>query len=172
MGLLDEIHAAIEESQEELYPYMPWSTGGREGTKKFLEETVREQAEGSRLTLAVSIKGENRLLGLMGVFRLGGSSPFGEVGYWTRTSATGQGYTTDGLKALLAFCRTKLKLARVNATVDVTNTGSQRVLEKGGLVEEGMKAKSAICHGRWQDFKLYGKVFEENLAFRLDEAKG
>lgn len=56
-----------------------------------------------------------------------------ELGYRLRRSAWGQGYATEGSRALVHRAFTELGVHNVVATTMSVNTGSRRVLEKAGL---------------------------------------
>jgi RimJ/RimL family protein N-acetyltransferase len=56
-----------------------------------------------------------------------------ELGYRLRHSAWGQGYATEGSRALIAKGFGELGVRRVFATTMVVNTASRRVMEKAGL---------------------------------------
>lgn len=56
-----------------------------------------------------------------------------ELGYRLRRSAWGQGYATEGARALVRLAFTGLGAREVVATTMAVNTGSRRVMEKAGL---------------------------------------
>jgi RimJ/RimL family protein N-acetyltransferase len=56
-----------------------------------------------------------------------------ELGYRLRRSAWGQGYATEGSRALIHKGFTELGVERVVAETMVVNTASRRVMEKAGL---------------------------------------
>ena len=56
-----------------------------------------------------------------------------ELGYRLRRSAWGQGYATEGSRALIHKGFTDLDVERVYAETMVVNTASRRVMEKAGL---------------------------------------
>jgi RimJ/RimL family protein N-acetyltransferase len=56
-----------------------------------------------------------------------------ELGYRLRRSAWGQGYATEGSRALVDKAFGELGAARVRAETMVVNTRSRRVMEKAGL---------------------------------------
>jgi RimJ/RimL family protein N-acetyltransferase len=56
-----------------------------------------------------------------------------ELGYRLRKSAWGQGYATEGSRALINKGFTELGVQRVTAEAMAENTASRRVLEKAGL---------------------------------------
>ncbi|MET8910515.1 GNAT family N-acetyltransferase [Micromonospora sp. NPDC004551] len=60
-----------------------------------------------------------------------------EFGYGVAPSRRCRGYTTEAVRALVAFARTVPGVAEVFATVDPANVPSVRVLEKAGLRRDG-----------------------------------
>ena len=56
------------------------------------------------------------------------------LGYWLAQSATGKGYATAALKALLEFASTELHASDVFAGVTHSNSRSAAVLERAGFV--------------------------------------
>ncbi len=71
-----------------------------------------------------------------------------EIGYLLKRSAWGEGYATEAAKRLLKFAFEETPLEEIVATIDAENTASQRVLEKCGLVYEGMRRAYAVqCPG-------------------------
>jgi RimJ/RimL family protein N-acetyltransferase len=56
-----------------------------------------------------------------------------ELGYRLRQDAWGQGYATEGSKALIDKAFTELGAERVYASTMVVNVASRRVMEKAGL---------------------------------------
>jgi RimJ/RimL family protein N-acetyltransferase len=60
-----------------------------------------------------------------------------ELGYRLRRSAWGQGYATEGSRALIDKGFTEFGVRRVVAETLAANWGSRRVLEKSGLIQVG-----------------------------------
>ena len=84
-----------------------------------------------------------------------------EIGYLFKRSMWGNGYATEATKRLLQFAFEETPLEELVATTDPENTTSQRVLEKCGLVYEGLRrAYAAECPGfritrpRWLETSL------------------
>lgn len=63
-----------------------------------------------------------------------------EFGYGVAPSRRCRGYTTEAVRALVAFARTLPGIAEVFATVDPANVPSVRVLQKAGLRHTGTVA--------------------------------
>jgi RimJ/RimL family protein N-acetyltransferase len=62
-----------------------------------------------------------------------GQTGVASLGYRLRRSAWGQGYATEGARALVRLAFTRLGALEVVATTMAVNTGSRRVMEKAGL---------------------------------------
>ena len=62
-----------------------------------------------------------------------GQTGVASLGYRLRRGAWGQGYATEGARALVRLAFTGLGLREVVATTMAVNTGSRRVMEKAGL---------------------------------------
>ncbi len=63
-------------------------------------------------------------------------------------SVWGKGYATEATKRLLKFAFEETPLEELVATIDPQNTASRRVLEKCGLVHEGIRRAYAVeCPG-------------------------
>jgi RimJ/RimL family protein N-acetyltransferase len=65
-----------------------------------------------------------------------------DLGYRLRRSAWGQGYATEGSRALLRKAFTELGVRRVTAGTLVANVASWRVMEKAGLTIVGTDRKT------------------------------
>jgi RimJ/RimL family protein N-acetyltransferase len=52
-------------------------------------------------------------------------------------------------------------IRRIQATTDIRNIASQRVLEKAGFQREGTLRKAGFIRGQWQDDYLYSILREE-----------
>jgi RimJ/RimL family protein N-acetyltransferase len=63
----------------------------------------------------------------------GAQTGVASLGYRLRHSAWGQGYATEGARALVRLAFTGLGAREVVATTMAVNTGSRRVMEKAGL---------------------------------------
>ena len=79
-----------------------------------------------------------RLVGSFGLHRTDWQVPKTEVGYWLRTSATGQGYASEGVNALVDWAFAGLTAQRVELVTDEANTASRRVAERCGFALEGV----------------------------------
>jgi len=84
-----------------------------------------------------------------------------EIYYYLVQSERGKGYGTEAIMIMVDYLFLSRELMRVQATTDVSNIVSQRVLEKAGFTKEGIIRKSSFDRGKWVDNCLYSILREE-----------
>jgi RimJ/RimL family protein N-acetyltransferase len=84
-----------------------------------------------------------------------------ELGYWLGADAWGHGYATESTHLLVDFGFRAFSLARIYAQVLAGNTASMRVLEKLGMVNEGIRRQHVRKGQRLCDIVLYGLLRDE-----------
>jgi RimJ/RimL family protein N-acetyltransferase len=84
-----------------------------------------------------------------------------EIFYYLLPSERGKGYGTEAIIIMVDYLFLSRELMRVQATADVNNFVSQRVLEKAGFKKEGVIRKSGFTRGKWTDDCLYSILREE-----------
>jgi len=84
-----------------------------------------------------------------------------EIGFTLIPSERGKGYGPEAVVILVDYLFLARDLVRVQATTDLRNVASQKVLEKAGFTREGVVRKSMFIHGEWRDLQLYSILREE-----------
>ena len=80
------------------------------------------------------------------------NTPVGKIvnmGYFTYPAFWGKGYTSEALKAVLEFCFTQGDVYRVTTGCLAENHGSERVMQKCGLIKE-----AEHLDWEWHDGKM------------------
>lgn len=114
--------------------FLPRDPGEAEG-RAYLE-TVRERlASRHTITWAVCSPDDERLLGVVGLYRVDAEP---EVGYWTHPDARGRGITTRAAALAARHGFEELGLDRLAAYASAHNTASRRVLEAIGMRQAGV----------------------------------
>jgi RimJ/RimL family protein N-acetyltransferase len=85
----------------------------------------------------------------------------GELGYWLGAAAWGHGYASEAARAMLELGFARLGLVRIYAQVIAGNAASCRVLDKLGMVCEGVQRSHVRKDGRRHDLILYGLLRDE-----------
>ena len=156
-----EMHAAVNESLDELTPWMDWPSGHK--TVEDSEENVRRSwvrfMERADLMMLLFLKGTDTLAGSSGVHRIDWEIPKFEIGYWCRTRFSGQGYVTEAVRGITDFAFGELGARRVEIQCDTRNKPSARVAEKAGYVLEGTLRNGQVStDGELRDTFIYSLI--------------
>lgn len=89
-----------------------------------------------------------------------------ELGYWLGADAWGHGFATEAALALVELGFAELGLERVYAQVIAGNAASCRVLDKLGMIYEGVRRSHVRKGRRLHDLLLYGVLRDEWLRAR------
>ena len=149
-------------ARDEIYTYWgrPASKGEREPETMFVDPRPWVKRKPSPdFKWGVVCRDTNTVIGDISVFDIE-NNRMGSVGYRFDPDEWGNGYATEALQAAVRFIFTCTELDRLQATADVRNTASNRVLEKCGFVLEGTvrhgKMVSAYC-----DYHIWGMLRED-----------
>lgn len=77
------------------------------------------------------------------------------LGYWVGVDFAGRGYMSAGLRLVLAYAFTGLKLHRLEANIQPGNVDSIQLARRGGFVLEGYSPRYLKIHGRWRDHERW-----------------
>ena len=159
------VNAAILESLDALRPFMPWAQSAptldeselecrRAQARFWLREDLvlwmfERAADGS----------EGRYIGGSGLHRILWDVRRFEIGYWCRSSCTGQGFVAEAVGALNRVAFDRLGARRVELRMDSRNERSRRVAERVGFTFEGvLRSDSLSPQGEARDTRVYARV--------------
>ena len=130
---LNAIHAYARD--ESVVRFMVWGPNSLDDTKKFLAEAIEKRKQNPRTSyeLCIETKSNNQLIGGCGIYIKDSDRLRAEIGYILHKEFWGQGFVTEATKLLVAYARKELGIEVIEATCDLKNIGSQRVLEKSGF---------------------------------------
>ena len=137
---VEPLFLAISESKKELMPWMPWCHVDyrMEETQTWIERCRSAWTEGRSYNFAIYDRRSGQILGGCGVDEINPMHRLANLGYWVRTSATGQSVATDAALLVARFAFSTLALNRLDILVAEGNGRSQRVAEKVGAKREGL----------------------------------
>jgi len=84
-----------------------------------------------------------------------------EIGYSLLPSMRGKGYCTEAAKIMVDYLFLSKDTMRIQASTEVRNAASQKVLEKVGFKKEGTVRRCFFMRGEWKDAYLYSILREE-----------
>jgi RimJ/RimL family protein N-acetyltransferase len=146
-------------SDPEVTRFLLWQAHSSvDETLQFLKEGEAKWASGEAYRWALELREDDSLLGMI-VARMEKSSV--DVGYVLSKKAWGQGYMAEALKAVIDWALSQEEIFRVWAVCDTENVASARVMEKAGMLREGLMRRYFIHPNTGPDPRdayMYAKV--------------
>jgi [ribosomal protein S5]-alanine N-acetyltransferase len=127
-----------------------------------IDELRAEYAARRAVHWAVTLHGDFRVLGLMGLVGWEKYHSRAEIGYDLRRDHWGRGLATDAVRVILRFGFARLDLHRIEAQTIADNHGSVRLLQRLGFKLEGVRrAYSWEEDDTFHDGAIYGLLRHE-----------
>jgi ribosomal-protein-alanine N-acetyltransferase len=111
---------------------------------------------------AITTKKDDKLIGMIGFYRMKPENYRAEVGYILSAQFHGQGIITEALKRVIEFGFEEMKLNSIEAIIDPENFGSQKVLLKNNFVKEGHFKEHTFFEGKFLDSVFYSILNNSN----------
>lgn len=134
-----------------------------EKTRDLLQRVQESNARGEDFMWAVTLKGDDRLIGTCVLWNLDLEAQCGELGYELHPNYGRRGIMSEAAAAVVAFGFKDLNLHRIEANPFAKNTASNRLLEKLGFTLEGNLRQRVYFRGEYLDQLFYGLLKEEWL---------
>lgn len=129
------------------------------------QQILEAQAEYARhegITWAVTLAGEDKVLGHFALHSWSRNHRRAEAGYDMARAYWGRGIATEALHAILHFGFTQMNLHRIYAGTVADNQESVRLLERLGFTREGTRRENSWEEdGRFHDSAIYGLLRRE-----------
>jgi RimJ/RimL family protein N-acetyltransferase len=138
-------NAAVRESIDELRPWMPWAQAipTVEQSEAFMRRKAVQWLAREDLMLTLWRKSDGVLVGGSGLHRIDWDARCFEIGYWIRTSLSGQGYMTEAVRGITRFAFAHLDAQRIEIRCDALNTRSAAVAKRAGYALEARLQRQA-----------------------------
>jgi len=151
---------AVRESIAEVSPWLPWchENYSIEESREFISSRTRAATEVEWYSLGIFTEDSGRFLGGVGLNFINRVHQLGNLGYWVRTSAAGQGIATNAARLMARFGFAELGLHRIEILAAVPNIASQRVAEKAGAVREAVLRNRLLLGGKSQDAVMFSLI--------------
>jgi ribosomal-protein-alanine N-acetyltransferase len=107
---------------------------------------------------AITLAGEDRLIGAIGFFRPQAAHYRAEIGYMLHDAWHGKGIMPEALEAMTSFGFRTLQLHSIEAVIDPANIASEKLLQKAGYVKEGHFLEAEFYNGEFLDSVIYSKL--------------
>jgi [ribosomal protein S5]-alanine N-acetyltransferase len=104
---------------------------------------------------AITLKGDPKLIGLIGHYRIKPENFRAEIGYMLLPEFNGKGIITEAIKEVVNYGFKVMQLHSIEAIIAPENFGSEKVLQKNGFVKEAHLKENEFYEGRFLDTVIY-----------------
>jgi ribosomal-protein-alanine N-acetyltransferase len=115
-------------------------------------------AAGESVQWAITLKGDDTFIGLIGFWRLVKEHHYAELGYTLMQAHWGQGYISEAVSAVVDHGFGSLGFHRIQAITRPQNLASMRVLEKNGFQREGHFRQDVLSDGVFLDSVYFARL--------------
>ncbi|OOV25855.1 alanine acetyltransferase [Flavobacterium sp. LM5] len=151
---INEIFALRSNPETMKYIPRPLVTNEEEALAHFkmIDDKI-ETNEG--INWAITLKGNNTMIGLIGHYRIKPEHYRAEVGYMILPEYHGKGITTEAVQCVVDYGFTRMKLHSIEGVIDPENGASEKVLQKCGFVKEAHFKENEYFGGKFIDAVVY-----------------
>ena len=104
---------------------------------------------------AMTLKGEDRMIGSIAIWRIDNEHHRGEIGYVMLHEYQGKGLMHEAMEAIIDYAFKEMKLHSLEANINPGNLASQKVLERAGFVREAYFRENYYYDGKFTDSAIY-----------------
>ena len=155
----DALLAAARESIHDVFPWLSWCHPEYQisDAREWIARQIESFAKGNEFAFVIS-SNEHRFLGGCGLNRLNLIDRSANLGYWVRTSATGQGVAPQAARLAVEWAFANTAIERIEVVTALKNGRSQRVAEKSGALREGISRSRLLLHNQFHDAVIYSII--------------
>lgn len=153
-----ELFQLVDQSREHLRDWMPWAdkTTEEKDTLGFIEFALKSFANGTDFHCGIWYEGQ--LAGVIGYHNMNTDIKIGEIGYWLGKEFEGKGIMTKSTAALIRYGFEELGLNKVEIVCAVENVRSQKIPQRLGFQQEGIRRQAILAGSRIADVMIFGML--------------
>ena len=156
----DDFHRML--GDPDVVRYVPMRQSMRlSDTRRVLADMLACYARNVPAPWGVERRADGRLLGMCGFQAWAPGPARAEFGFLFAREAWGQGYAREASRAVMAFAFGPMGVNRLEARTKLENLAARRLLERLGLVHEGVLREHDRWKGQAHDLVLYAMLRRE-----------
>lgn len=129
--------------------------------KAFITLVQNNQHTNTSVQWAMTLKGEDTCIGVIGPWRIDLENHRGELGYMLARAHWGQGLISEAIATVADYSFNVLDLHSMEAWTDSRNAASMRALEKNGFTKEAYFKENIFWDGAFSDSVVFGRLAPE-----------
>jgi ribosomal-protein-alanine N-acetyltransferase len=121
-----------------------------------LIEMIEKKLETNEgINWAITLKGNNSLIGFIGHYRIKWEHFRSEIGYMVAPDFQGKGIITEAIKLVVDYGFSEMNMHSLEAVIDPKNIASARALEKNNFIKEAHFKENEFFDGRFINSVVY-----------------
>jgi ribosomal-protein-alanine N-acetyltransferase len=146
-------------SNPELMHFVPRPmTTSEEDAAAFIATINEGVAKNEYINWAITVTGEDKLIGMIGLFRMKPEHYRSEIGYMLQSGYHGKQIMQEAINAVVKFAFEELKFHSLEAVISPQNIPSQKSIEKCGFVREAFFKDYEFHKGAFKDILVYSRL--------------
>lgn len=129
-----------------------------EDTKNMIYKINEMIAFNDGISWAVCLKSDNKMIGSVSFHRIEKEHYRAEIGYMLHPDYWRQGIVSEAVEAIISYGFNTLNLHSIEAHIDPTNIGSEKVLQKFNFVKEAYFKENYFYNGQFLDTAVYSLI--------------
>lgn len=110
------------------------------------------------ISWAICLKSDNKFIGTVSFHRIEKEHFRAEIGYMLHPKFWKQGIISEAVEKVIDYGFSKLGLHSIEAHIDPTNVGSEKVLQKFNFVKEAYFRENYFYDGKFLDTAVYSLI--------------
>lgn len=142
--------------------YLTWSPHSDKGcTLDYLMYLQNRYKTGDFFDWAIVCKDNGKMIGTCGFTRFRFQHNCGEIGYVLNPAYHGKGIATEVVGRVIRYGFENLALERIEGKFMVENQASRRVMEKNGMIFEGIRRNEMLIKGEYRNIGVCAIIRED-----------
>jgi RimJ/RimL family protein N-acetyltransferase len=133
----------------------------RDGAISFIRQATGLMDEGLCYELAILLKSNQEIVGVVSFVKVNKTHRNAELGYWVGKPYWNKGFATEAAMRILEFGFNGLGLERIFSKCFFDNLSSRKVMEKIGMKYEGKFRHEVFKENRFIDMTYYSILKED-----------
>lgn len=133
-----------------------------EQAEQLIERWNQRFEEGQSIRWGIALRSDDRIIGTCGYHNWRRADCKAEIGYELNPNHWSKGLMTEAVNRIVSFGFEEMQLNRIEAYVFVTNTASQKLLEKSGFHQEGLLQECYRKNDSFIDALLFAKLQKDH----------
>ena len=125
--------------------------------RKLIAVCAKDRMNDQGITWAITLKGDNNLIGTIGYYRLKLEHHRGEIGYMLSPHHWRKGIMGEALEAAVACGFQRFRFHTIEADTDPLNVASNSLLARHGFVREGLFKENFFWNGVFKDSAVWSR---------------